>query len=336
MPSTSTSGPHQRIRTSWASCRASGSRSSGSVAPEYTRPGRVRRRGPAPARAPGRVRRACPYLTAPDHPSAGRRDGLRRPAPAAPREAAVPGAVRTIRRAAAARGRIGDFGWWTVTGWPCWSARRGCGPGRAAPGAAAARPGRRPDRPGRQRLPRPVPAPGGARGRGAALAAYGLGATGSRLVRGSTDAHAALEAGSPTGSARRRRWSTPPATSPTSARSGPWSGPARCWSPTPTTTPRWSTAAGWPARQTVVAGAPRRRRGRRRRWPARSRAGPPWWSPSRCSPSTATWRRWPSCTRPPGRTGARCCSSTTPTRSACSAPAAPAGWPRPAWPGSPT
>ena len=53
----------------------------------------------------------------------------------------------------------------------------------------------------------------------AALSAYGLGATGSRLVRGSTDAHQALEddlarlAGH-----RPAPWSSPPATWPTSAR----------------------------------------------------------------------------------------------------------------------
>ena len=57
---------------------------------------------------------------------------------------------------------------------------------------AAGRPG---DRPGRQRLPGARPATRRSLAAAAqALSEYGLGATGSRLVRGSTDLHAALEA----------------------------------------------------------------------------------------------------------------------------------------------
>ena len=153
----------------------------------------------------------------------------------------------------------------------------------------------------------------------AAAAAWGAGSTGSRLVTGSTDLHAELEAalaafvGAPAGAGvllrlpreprrghrpgrcrhprrlRRAEPRLPRGRLPARGRAGSWSR---------------RTATSTPSRQRCSASAPRSGRSS---------------SPTPCSRSTATSRRSPSCTPSPGAT-AHCSSSTRRTASASSAP----------------
>ena len=105
-------------------------------------------------------------------------------------------------------------------------ARRGAALRRRAQRAAPAR-GRTRGRSRRQRLPRPVERSSSASAAAAeALSAYGLGATGSRLVRGTTDAARRARGGAGrVDRASSARWSSRRATWPTSAPSARW--PAR-------------------------------------------------------------------------------------------------------------
>ena len=162
---------------------------------------------------------------------------------------------------------------------------------------------------------------------------WGAGSTGSRLVTGSTDLHTRLEAdlagfvGTEAGLVFSSGYLANLGCSPR------WPGPARSWCPTPSTTRPWSTPAAC--------------RGRRSRWcPTGTwqrsggcsrgvRPDLPWSSPTRCSASTETWRRSPSCTPSPAGT-VLCWSWTRRTPWAWSATRV--GVPRtpPDWRGSPT
>ena len=113
-----------------------------------------------------------------------------------------------------------------------------------------------------------------------------------------------------------RRWCSPPATSPTSALSPRSPTPARWSSPMPLNHASLVDACRL-ARGRVVVTPHRDVAAVDERWPA-VRASAPSSSPTRSSPSTATWPRWPSCTPSPVGT-ARCWSSTRRTPSASSA-----------------
>ena len=109
----------------------------------------------------------------------------------------------------------------------------------------------------------------------AGLREYGLGATGSRLVRGSTDLHASLERGLARLLGTESALVYSSGYLPTSARCGPSSSPVPCCSPTRTTTRRSSTAVSSRARRSLSLRTVRCPRSRK---PLRGAVtGPPSW-----------------------------------------------------------
>ncbi len=117
---------------------------------------------------------------------------------------------------------------------------------------------------------------------------WGAGATGSRLVTGSTELHAELErdladfVGAPAGLVFSSGYLANLGAVTALA------GPGASWCPTRSTTPRWSTPAGWPGPRSWSRRTATSRRWRRH-WPGVRRNAPSS-SPTRCSRSTATWR----------------------------------------------
>jgi len=128
-----------------------------------------------------------------------------------------------------------------------------------------------------------------------ALRAYGLGATGSRLVRGSTDAHTALETelADWLGAEQSLVYSSGYLANLGAVRA--LAGPGTLLVSDRYNHASLIEAARARVRRSSSPRTPTRPRSRRSFMP--TPAAPRCSSPSRCSPSTATSRPWPSCTR---------------------------------------